>query len=46
MTHAMPPDHKGDYGIDGSFKVISARGQAIGIGMRIRSPRRLVWNQH
>jgi arsenite methyltransferase len=29
----MPPDHKGDYGIDGSFKVISARAQAIGIGM-------------
>jgi len=19
MTHAMPPDHKGAYGIDGSF---------------------------
>ena len=31
--HAMPPDHKGDYGIDGSFKLISARGQAIGIGV-------------
>ncbi len=31
--HAMPPDHKGDYGIDGSFKLISARGQAIGIGI-------------
>jgi hypothetical protein len=31
--HAMPRDHQGDYGIDGSFKVISARGQAIGIGV-------------
>ncbi len=30
--HAMPPDHQGDYGIDGSFKVISARGQAVTIG--------------
>ncbi len=25
-------DHRGDYGIDGSFKTISARGQAIGVG--------------
>ena len=25
-------DHQGDYGIDGSFRTISARGQAIGIG--------------
>ncbi|MCV7092888.1 SAM-dependent methyltransferase, partial [Mycobacterium interjectum] len=24
-------DHRGDYGIDGSFKTISARGLAIGI---------------
>ncbi|OBI49744.1 methyltransferase [Mycobacterium kyorinense] len=24
--------HKGDYGIDGSFKTVSARGQAIGLG--------------
>jgi ubiquinone/menaquinone biosynthesis C-methylase UbiE len=31
--HAMPRDHQGDYGIDGWFKVISARGQAIGIGI-------------
>ena len=31
--HAMPRDHQGDYGIDGSFKIISARGQAIGIGV-------------
>ncbi|WIM90455.1 class I SAM-dependent methyltransferase [Candidatus Mycobacterium wuenschmannii] len=29
----MPRDHKGDYGVDGSFKVISARDQAIGIGI-------------
>lgn len=34
MTHAMPRDHKGDYGIDGSFHTISARGQAIGIGVQ------------
>ena len=33
MTHAMPRDHKGDYGIDGSFHTISARGQAISIGV-------------
>ena len=25
-------DHQGDYGIDGSFHTISARGQAIGVG--------------
>ncbi len=25
-------DHRGDYGIDGSFHTISARGQAMGIG--------------
>jgi ubiquinone/menaquinone biosynthesis C-methylase UbiE len=25
-------EHQGDYGIDGSFKTISARGQAIGVG--------------
>src|SRR5947209_11475410 len=25
-------DHRGDYGIDGSFHTISARAQAIGIG--------------
>ncbi|OBG28937.1 class I SAM-dependent methyltransferase [Mycobacterium sp. 852002-51057_SCH5723018] len=24
-------DHRGDYGIDGSFKTVSARGQAIGV---------------
>jgi arsenite methyltransferase len=29
MAHAK---HKGDYGIDGSFHIISARHQAIGIG--------------
>jgi arsenite methyltransferase len=33
MTHAMPPDHNGDYGIDGSFHTISARGQAIAIAV-------------
>ena len=33
MTHAMPRDHQGDYGIDGSFHTISARGQATGIGV-------------
>jgi arsenite methyltransferase len=33
MTHAMPRDHKGDYGIDGSFHTISARGQAISIAV-------------
>ncbi|MCV7100121.1 class I SAM-dependent methyltransferase [Mycobacterium palustre] len=25
------PDHRGEYGIDGSFKTVSARGQAIGV---------------
>jgi arsenite methyltransferase len=33
MAHAMPRDHKGDYGIDGSFHTISARGQAISIAV-------------
>ncbi|WP_292981736.1 class I SAM-dependent methyltransferase [Mycobacterium sp.] len=33
MAHQMPRDHKGDYGIDGSFHIISARGQAVGIGV-------------
>ena len=33
MAHAMPRDHKGDYGIDGSFHTVSARGQAISIGV-------------
>ncbi len=27
-------EHRGDYGIDGSFKTISARGQAIGVGVQ------------
>jgi hypothetical protein len=27
MEHATPRDHKGDYGIDGSFHTIAARGQ-------------------
>jgi arsenite methyltransferase len=31
MSHAMPRDHKGDYGIDGSFHTISARAQAVTI---------------
>jgi arsenite methyltransferase len=34
MAYAIPRDHKGDYGIDGSFHTISARGQAIGIGIQ------------
>jgi arsenite methyltransferase len=33
MAHAMPRDHKGDYGIDGSFRTISPRGQAISIAV-------------
>ncbi|WP_276003112.1 class I SAM-dependent methyltransferase [Mycobacterium shimoidei] len=34
MAHAAVPVHKpkGDYGIDGSFKTVSARGQAVGLG--------------
>jgi arsenite methyltransferase len=31
MAPAAERDHKGDYGIDGSFHRVSARGQAIGI---------------
>src|ERR1700759_349050 len=31
MAHATVREHKGDYGIDGSFHTVSARGQAIGI---------------
>ncbi|MBV8180137.1 MAG: SAM-dependent methyltransferase, partial [Mycobacterium sp.] len=27
-------EHKGDYGIDGSFHTVSARGQAIGIAVQ------------
>jgi len=34
MAHALPRYHKGDYGIDGSFHTISARQQAIGIGVQ------------
>lgn len=36
MAHAAVPahQHNGDYGIDGSFKTVSARGQAIGIGVQ------------
>ncbi len=33
MSHAMPRDHQGDYGIDGSFNIISARGQAVSVGV-------------
>jgi arsenite methyltransferase len=31
MTQTAIREHKGDYGIDGSFHTISARGQAVGI---------------
>jgi arsenite methyltransferase len=31
MAHVTLREHKGDYGIDGSFHTISARGQAIGV---------------
>ena len=31
-------EHKGDYGIDGSFHTVSARGQAIGVGGGIGGP--------
>lgn len=34
MTHIAVREHKGDYGIDGSFHKVSARGQAIGIGVQ------------
>jgi arsenite methyltransferase len=34
MAHVLPRDHKGDYGIDGSFHTISARQQAIGIAVQ------------
>lgn len=34
MADPAPADRKGDYGIDGSFHTISARGQAIGIGVQ------------
>jgi arsenite methyltransferase len=33
MAHAAVPGHKGDYGIDGSFHTISARGQAAMLGV-------------
>ena len=36
MIHAVR-DHQGDYGIDGSFHTISARGQAIGVGAQAAS---------
>jgi arsenite methyltransferase len=31
MTYASVRERKGDYGIDGSFHTVSARGQAVGI---------------
>jgi arsenite methyltransferase len=31
MTEIAIREHKGDYGIDGSFHTVSARGQAIGV---------------
>lgn len=34
MTHRALREHQGDYGIDGSFNTISARGQAIGVGVQ------------
>ncbi|BBX48076.1 class I SAM-dependent methyltransferase [Mycobacterium cookii] len=34
MSHALPPDRQADYGIDGSFHTLSARQQAIGIGVQ------------
>ena len=36
VIHAVR-DHQGDYGIDGSFHTISARGQAIGVGAQAAS---------
>ena len=33
VAHATVREHKGDYGIDGSFHRISVRGQAIGIAV-------------
>ena len=34
MAHVIERERKGDYGIDGSFHTISARQQAIGIGVQ------------
>src|ERR1700759_3398279 len=34
MAHVTVREHKGDYGIDGSFHRVSARGQAIGIAIQ------------
>jgi arsenite methyltransferase len=33
MAHAAVRGHKGDYGIDGSFHIVSARGQAALVGV-------------
>src|SRR5262245_13108909 len=35
MTHAAVTERRGDYGIDGSFHTVSARGQAIGIATQV-----------
>ena len=35
MAHSTVRERKGDYGIDGSFHTISARQQAIGIGVQV-----------
>jgi hypothetical protein len=40
MAHALPRDHKGDYGIDGSFHTISARGRHSGSRRTAPSPQR------
>lgn len=42
MTDIAVREHKGDYGIDGSFHTVSARGQAIGLG--VGSAALLVWS--
>jgi arsenite methyltransferase len=34
VAHATVREHKGDYGIDGSFHKVSARGQAIGVAVQ------------
>jgi arsenite methyltransferase len=35
MAHTTVREYKGDYGIDGSFHTISARQQAIGVGVQV-----------
>lgn len=41
-TAVATHEHEGDYGIDGSFHTVSARGQAIGLG--VGSAALLVWS--